>query len=90
MVGRRRGEVEEREVGSGAAGDEAVAVDRPRGRRGRGGGREGCGAAEETREDGAAARRDDGVDAGVGGLEDAEFSIGDRGGGGGRWWWWWW
>ena len=47
---------------------------------------EGCGGVEERREDGAEANREEGVEAGVGGLEDAVFSIGDGDGGGGWWW----
>jgi hypothetical protein len=51
---------------------------------------EACDGAAEGREVGAPeARRELGVDAGVGGLEDAAaFCIGD--GGGVKWWWWWW
>lgn len=53
---------------------------------------EACDGVAEGREEGAPeASRELGVDAGVGGLEDAPvavFSIGD--GGGVRWWWWWW
>jgi hypothetical protein len=49
-----------------------------------------CGGVAAWREDGAEARRELGVDAGVGGFEDApaaEFSIGDGVGGVGvRWW----
>jgi hypothetical protein len=47
---------------------------------------EGCGGVEEGRGKGAEARRELGVEAGVGGLEEpaAEFCIGD----GGAWWWW--
>jgi hypothetical protein len=49
---------------------------------------EGCGGVEEGRGKGAEARRELGVEAGVGGLEEpaAEFCIGDDGG---AWWWWW-
>jgi len=52
---------------------------------------EACDGVAECREEGAPeASLELGVDAGVGGLEDAPaavFSIGD-GGGGVKWWWW--
>lgn len=41
-------------------------------------GADACGGVAEWRGDGADARRELGVDAGVGGFEDAEFSIGVR------------
>jgi hypothetical protein len=53
-----------------------------------GDGAEGCGGVGEAREECAEARRELGVEAGVGGLEEdpaAELCIGD-----GAWWWWWW